>query len=294
MYADEGENMRLTKGGRNSALVYAPQRDRAAFVRKVFSIVAMFLALNTVQILVCRAIAFYNVFGFNRCTPLEDASGKGVKVSGIVPNLSCDLDKSSEYKTAMSSGYAMTFLVIGVIASVIMTIIWIVGVCCAPQMFRSYPQNYGWGFTYAFCMGLFLNGICFLHAASDIMLAWGATTFFVVGLTAFAYYTDIDFTKCWFWSFVAFLIVSLCFMMFLTITSFYGGFASNGVMIGINCVFLVFTCLFFVIDMQMILGGKNRKHAFAYDDYMFGAIILYTDIIELFLQLLEIISRSKN
>jgi len=44
--------------------------------------------------------------------------------------------------------------------------------------------------------------------------------------------------------------------------------------------------LFLIIDTQLIVGGK--KHEMSIDDYIVGALILYIDIITIFLYLLEI------
>jgi hypothetical protein len=39
----------------------------------------------------------------------------------------------------------------------------------------------------------------------------------------------------------------------------------------------------------LIVGGK--KHELSYDDYIIGALMLYVDIIGLFLELLELLNR---
>ena len=49
---------------------------------------------------------------------------------------------------------------------------------------------------------------------------------------------------------------------------------------------IVFYGLFLIYDTQLIAGGK--KHELSYDDYVVGALLLYIDIMMLFLELLRL------
>ena len=42
----------------------------------------------------------------------------------------------------------------------------------------------------------------------------------------------------------------------------------------------------------MIIGGKNTKYKFDEDDHVLAAIVLYLDIINLFLYILEILGKK--
>ena len=55
------------------------------------------------------------------------------------------------------------------------------------------------------------------------------------------------------------------------------------------CVMCVFYGFYIIYDTQLIVGG--RKHELSYDDYIIGALMLYVDIIGLFLELLELLNR---
>jgi FtsH-binding integral membrane protein len=52
------------------------------------------------------------------------------------------------------------------------------------------------------------------------------------------------------------------------------------------CGCLLFS-IFIVYDTQLIVGGKHKKHQFGVDDYVFAALSLYMDIINLFLFILS-------
>ena len=54
----------------------------------------------------------------------------------------------------------------------------------------------------------------------------------------------------------------------------------------------VIYCVYILIDTQLILGGKNKE--LTLDNYVMGAMILYVDIIGLFLKILQLLGEKKN
>jgi len=48
-------------------------------------------------------------------------------------------------------------------------------------------------------------------------------------------------------------------------------------------------CVYIVIDVQMIIGGGTHKNEFDESDYVLAAMSLYSDIVFLFLYLLDLI-----
>ena len=55
-----------------------------------------------------------------------------------------------------------------------------------------------------------------------------------------------------------------------------------------SCLAGLLFCIYLVFDTQMVLG--KGKYAYTLDDAYFAAIQLYIDIIEIFLQILRILS----
>ncbi len=49
--------------------------------------------------------------------------------------------------------------------------------------------------------------------------------------------------------------------------------------------------IYLVIDTQLIMGGK--RYEVGVDDYILGALILYTDIIMIFLYILQALSNKR-
>jgi len=50
--------------------------------------------------------------------------------------------------------------------------------------------------------------------------------------------------------------------------------------------------MYLVIDTQLVCGGKTWK--LSEDDYIIGALILYVDIIILFIKILTLLARAKG
>jgi FtsH-binding integral membrane protein len=63
----------------------------------------------------------------------------------------------------------------------------------------------------------------------------------------------------------------------------------------IYCTFGVMVfAVYLVFDTQLIVGGEGRSYQLNQEDYILGAIILYMDIINLFIYILEFLMRLKN
>lgn len=59
------------------------------------------------------------------------------------------------------------------------------------------------------------------------------------------------------------------------------------------CLGVLLFSFYLVFDTQLIIGG-NHKFAYSPEEYVFAALNLYLDIINLFMYILAIIGGSKN
>ena len=78
----------------------------------------------------------------------------------------------------------------------------------------------------------------------------------------------------------------LCLMvvsMFMTFVEWWHPFVS--------AILVVFYGLYLIYDTQLIAGGK--QHQLGYDDYIIGALLLYIDIMMLFLELLRLFGKRR-
>lgn len=99
-----------------------------------------------------------------------------------------------------------------------------------------------------------------------------------IGITVYACTTKSDFTVCGPILFVlGFAFVFICPLFFLFTNKLRVFFAFLGVML---------FSFYLLFDTQLIMGGK--RYEIGIDDYIMAAMILYLDIINIFLELLKI------
>merc|ERR1719379_954713 len=153
-------------------------------------------------------------------------------------------------------------------------------ISCNPQLGRTFPLNL-WilaGFT--ICEGFLIGVVCV--NTTGVLLAAMVTCSIVIALTAFAMVTDIDFTGYGVYLFVALvgLITVQLFALFLQIPMLHTLAALLG---------SVIFSFYLVHDTQMIVDGKHNQFAISIDDYVFASLVLYLDIINLFLNMLHLL-----
>jgi FtsH-binding integral membrane protein len=128
--------------------------------------------------------------------------------------------------------------------------------------------------------------ICSLYTPESVFQAAAATCGATIGLTGYAIKTNSDFTKCSQWmmgiSFISLGFFWSFFVITLTMTLLNMFFLKSDAItvllaIGIACIYSIYL----IIDTQLIVGGKNSE--LTMDNYVLGAVLLYTDIIQLFI-----------
>ena len=201
------------------------------------------------------------------CTPfLHGNTGLGCRVqSNYGPYLG----------TAFGAWFVSLFLICGMMAKA-----------------RQYPTNYVLLSVFTMCWGYFLAVICVFKSAQVVGLAVAITVALTALLMAFACQTRWDFTGMG-----PFLYMGLWWMiimgwMFWWIApiGYYNWGYVNMVYCGIGV--LIFS-MYVVYDTQLIIGGKHKKFQFSIDDYIFAALALYLDIINLFLYILALLGNNR-
>ncbi|CAG5897098.1 unnamed protein product [Menidia menidia] len=122
------------------------------------------------------------------------------------------------------------------------------------------------------------------YATKAVFLALGITAVVCVAVTVFCFQTKVDFTKC------QGLFCVLGIVMFVTgiITAIVLSFKY---MLWLHMLYaamgaIAFT-LFLAYHTQLIIG--NRKHSISPEEYVFAALSIYVDIVQIFIFLLQII-----
>lgn len=119
-----------------------------------------------------------------------------------------------------------------------------------------------------------------------VLMAVGLTAALCLGLTLFAFQTKWDFTVMGGVLFVAVLLLMLIgivsiFVRGKTMTMVY---ASLGA--------LIFS-VYLIYDTQLMMGGKH-KYSISPEEYIFAALNLYLDIVNIFMYILTIIGALRD
>lgn len=163
----------------------------------------------------------------------------------------------------------------------------IIALSCCPGLSRSHPTNIILLFFFTACESFLVGVISSSYDTQAVFLALIITTVTVVALTLFACQTKIDFTKmngmlfAALWVLIMFGFLRLFFPTTAFIETVYAGCGA-----GIFAMFIVY-------DTCLIMGG-NHKYTISVDEYVFAALNLYLDVINLFLYILALVGGGRG
>ncbi|OMJ80420.1 hypothetical protein SteCoe_19323 [Stentor coeruleus] len=145
------------------------------------------------------------------------------------------------------------------------------------EMLKKYPQNYVCLYLFtiiiSYPIAYYSSRHSFIGVASSLFVTLGITG----ALAVAAYFTKGKFTLI---RGFAVGLTSGCSFFALSLSFSF----TNIVAVSIGMAFVFIFTIYIVWDLQMICGG--RYHELTYDDYALGALLLYIDIIALFLYLM--------
>ena len=170
----------------------------------------------------------------------------------------------------ISLAYLMIFLTI---------ILPIIIVCCRDTMSKV-PINYIILLLFTFAESYLVSFICSLTNPKIVFMAAFMTFAMVVSLTIYAITTSTDMTLNG-----SILFIGGCALILF---SFFLIFTNNKLLHIIFCIAGIIILGFYLIyDTQLIIG--NKSYCVEMDDYILGSFMLYTDIVSLFLYILQLL-----
>ncbi|KAH8877552.1 Protein lifeguard 2 [Schistosoma japonicum] len=156
-------------------------------------------------------------------------------------------------------------------------------VCCI-EVRRRYPGNFIALSVFTLAFSYMMATITSFYDTQSVLIAVIITACLCIAISIFAMQTRIDFTKCTSLIFVlsiVFMLTGIAYMIVLAVTGqnrilqvVYGGLGA-----------LVFG-VYLVFDIQQIVGG--RKIELSPEEYIFGALQLYLDVVNLFLSIISL------
>ncbi|GFY78044.1 protein lifeguard 1 [Trichonephila inaurata madagascariensis] len=169
--------------------------------------------------------------------------------------------------------------------AIILVFVLMIAMACCDNVRRTFPLNFICLFLFTFVESFLLGVASSTYEADEVMWAAGICAFICLGLTIFAFQTKYDFTMMGGMLFVALLI----FVIF----GFLSIFLHNEIVrLVYACVGALIFSLYLVYDTQLLIGG-HHKYSISPEEYIFAALNLYLDIINLFIYILQIFG-SRN
>ncbi|XP_030076448.1 protein lifeguard 1 [Microcaecilia unicolor] len=156
---------------------------------------------------------------------------------------------------------------------------------CCGEFRRKHPWNLVALSILTLSLSYMVGMIASFYNTDSVIMAVGITVVVCFTVVIFSLQTKYDFTSCMgvllVCVVVLFIFGILC--IFIRDRILHIVYAALGA--------LLFTC-FLAVDTQMILG--NKQLSLSPEEYVFAALNLYTDIINIFLYILAIIGRAKE
>ncbi|CAF1410222.1 unnamed protein product [Rotaria magnacalcarata] len=153
---------------------------------------------------------------------------------------------------------------------------------CLKNAGRKFPLNFillgiltlSMGYMVLFNMGM----ISAHYEFESILIAVGITAFVCLGVTLFSFQTKYDFTSC----LGIFFIMSLALLAFGIVCIFTYSRLMYTIYAGLGAVTF---SIFLAVDTQLIIGGKRHEIS---EDHVFASLMLYIDVVYIFLLCLAI------
>ncbi|KAM5211068.1 protein lifeguard 1 [Hipposideros larvatus] len=156
---------------------------------------------------------------------------------------------------------------------------------CCGDFRRKHPWNLVALSILTVSLSYMVGMIASFYNTEAVIMAVGITTTVCFTVVIFSMQTRYDFTSC-----MGVLLVSMVVLVvFALLCIFIRSRILEIVYASLGA--LLFTC-FLAVDTQLLLG--NKQLSLSPEEYVFAALNLYTDIINIFLYILTIIGRAKE
>ncbi|XP_034983751.1 protein lifeguard 3 isoform X2 [Zootoca vivipara] len=155
--------------------------------------------------------------------------------------------------------------------------------CCEGPR-RRFPWNLILLTIFTLAMGFMTGTIASMYSTKAVIICMIITAIVAIVVTVFCFQTKVDFTSCTGLFCVLGIVVMVTGIITAIVLAFKYVYWLHMLYAGIGAI--AFT-LFLAYDTQLLLG--NRKHTMSPEEYVYGALKIYTDIVYIFTFLLQIV-----
>ncbi|CAK8672300.1 unnamed protein product [Clavelina lepadiformis] len=165
-------------------------------------------------------------------------------------------------------------------------VLYIILVCCG-NVRRKHPINIVLLIGFTLALSYMVGTIASFYDTKAVVIALGITVGVCLAIVLFSMQTKFDFTKCSGLLFVLSMVLFL-FGIITIFTHFYSWYLQ---VVYASLGALLFT-LYLAFDVQLVMGGK--RYELDPEEYIYGALNLYIDVVYIFLFILQIVGLSNN
>ncbi|CAB3361634.1 Hypothetical predicted protein [Cloeon dipterum] len=174
----------------------------------------------------------------------------------------------------------ITYVALGV------TVVTMLVIACCGEVRRKAPMNFILLGVFTLAESFLMGVISSFHQGEAVFMAVGITAVVCLALTLFAFQTKWDFTMMG----GILLVAAVVFLVFGLVAMFFPGKTMTLVYASIGAVLF---SVYLIYDTQMMIGG-NHKYSISPEEYIFAALNIYMDIINIFMYILTIIGASSR
>ncbi|TNN03186.1 protein lifeguard 3-like isoform X1 [Takifugu rubripes] len=165
---------------------------------------------------------------------------------------------------------------------VVYFIVYCILICCKEPR-RRFPWNLVLLGVFTLALSYMCGTISSYYDTKAVFLAMGITALVCVAVTVFCFQTKVDFTSCGGFLCIAAVVLMVIGVVTAIVLSFQYVPWLHMLYAAIGAV--VYT-LFLVYNTQLLIG--NRELAISPEEYVYGALSLYIDIVHIFLFILQV------
>ncbi|XP_046968526.1 protein lifeguard 1-like isoform X1 [Vanessa cardui] len=162
----------------------------------------------------------------------------------------------------------------------------LIAMACCHSVRRTAPMNFIFLGIFTVAESFLLGVTSSMYASDAVMMAVGLTAAVCLALTLFAFQTKWDFTVMG----GALLCATVVLLIFGIVAIFVPGKTMTLIYASLGA--LIFS-LYLIYDTQLMMGGKH-KFTISPEEYVFAALNLYLDIINIFIYILTIIGAARD
>nr|XP_020476846.1 protein lifeguard 3-like isoform X2 [Monopterus albus] len=161
-------------------------------------------------------------------------------------------------------------------------VVYCILICCK-QPRRRFPWNCVLLGIFTVAMSYMAGTVSSYYETKAVFLAMGMTAVVCVAVTIFCFQTKVDFTSCGGFLCIAAVLLMIIGVVTAIVLSFQYVPWLHMLYAAIGAI--VYT-LFLIYNTQLLIG--NRELAISPEEYIYGALSLYVDIVHIFLFILQV------